>query len=336
MIFQRTATTPLTSCLTPGVHFTVTELASPLPQPAATPLRANKVRIFVNASSGWDAKEGAPERLRDLFTSRGWETEVRSVAKGTNITELARCAVDDGCGLVVAGGGDGTLNAVASALAGTEASFGILPVGTLNHFARDLNLPLDLEVAAEVILTGGPRRVDVGEVNGRVFLNNAIIGLYPEYRFIKDRQERRGRHRWLAFLSAVAAVFRRYPFLAVRMTVDGCTQLRRTPYILVANNEHAMQGYHLGTRRSLSEGRLWIYVMKRQSRWGLVRIVLNLLLGRFSAEQDFEIFEASEAWVETRRKRRLGVSLDGEIVVMETPLRFRSLPQALNVIVPRG
>jgi YegS/Rv2252/BmrU family lipid kinase len=304
--------------------------ASPVERSARRP----KVRIFVNSSSGWDAKEGAAERLRELFTSRGWDTEVRSVAKGANISELARCAIDEGCGVVVAGGGDGTLNAVATALAGTETAFGILPVGTLNHFARDLNLPLDLDQAAEVVLSGRPARVDVGDVNGRVFLNNAIIGLYPEYRFIKDKQERRGRHRWLAFLSAVAAVFRRYPFLGVRMTVDGCTQLRRTPYILVANNEHAMQGYQLGTRRSLTEGKLWIYVMKRQSRWGLLRMVLDLLIGRFSAERDFDIFEATEAWVETRSKRRLGVSLDGEIVVMETPLHFRSLPGALNVIVP--
>jgi YegS/Rv2252/BmrU family lipid kinase len=295
-----------------------------------------KARIFVNSSSGWDGKEGAPERLRELFTSRGWDTEVRTVAKGTDIAELARCAIAEGCDVVVAGGGDGTLNAVASALAGTDVRFGILPVGTLNHFARDLNLPLDLDEAAKVVLTGQPARIDVADVNGRVFLNNAIIGLYPEYRFIKDLQERRGRRRWLAFVWAVGTILRRYPFLAVRMTVDGCTQLRRTPYILVANNEHAMEGYHLGTRRSLSEGKLWIYVMKRQSRWGLVCMVINLALGRFRAERDFDIFEAAEAWVETRRKRRLGVSLDGEIVMMEAPLRFRTLPQSLIVIVPRG
>jgi YegS/Rv2252/BmrU family lipid kinase len=297
---------------------------------------ATKARIFVNSSSGWDAKERAPDRLRELFTSRGWDTEVCSVARGTNITELARRSIEEGCGVVVAGGGDGTLNAVASALAGTDVQFGILPVGTLNHFARDLKLPLDLDQAAEVVLAGKSVRVDAGDVNGRVFLNNAIIGLYPEYRFIKDRQERRGRHRWLAFLWAVGAIFRRYPFLAVRMTIDGCTQVRRTPYMLVANNEHAMEGYQLGTRGSLTEGKLWIYVMKRQSRWGLVRMVIDLALGRFRAERDFEIFEAAEVWVETRRKRRLGVSLDGEIVIMEAPLHFRSLPQALNVIVPRG
>jgi YegS/Rv2252/BmrU family lipid kinase len=302
----------------------------------AEPASATKARIFINSAAGWDEKQNAPDWLRSLFAAHGWNAEVHAVGRGTNITELAQRAIEDGCRVVVAGGGDGTLNAAASALAGTDAAFGILPVGTLNHFARDLNLPLDLEQAAEVVLTGESRQVDVADVNGRIFLNNAIIGLYPEYRFVRDRHERRGRRPWLAILSAIAAVFRRYPFLAVRMTVDGCTQLRRTPYILVANNEHAMQGYQLGTRRSLTEGKLWIYVMKRQSRWGLVRMVLSLLLGRFSAERDFEIFAASEAWVETRRQRRIGVSLDGEIVVMDTPLRFRSLPRALKVIVPRG
>lgn len=297
-------------------------------------MTATKLRAFINASAGWDAKQGAPERLEQLYRSHGWDADIRHVQRGTNIAELAAQAVADGCNIVAGGGGDGTLNAVASALTGTDTAFGILPVGTLNHFARDLNIPLDLEQAAEVIRTGRTTNVDVGEVNGRIFLNNAIIGLYPIYRFIKDEQERRGRHRWLAFISAVAAVFRRYPFMTVRFTVDGRDIVRRTPYVLIANNEHAMQGYQIGSRRSLREGLLWIYVMRQQGRWGLVRMVLNLLLGRFKAQDDFDVFSAREAWVETKRKR-IGVALDGEVSVMEGPLRFRSLPQALNVIVPR-
>ena len=261
--------------------------------------------------------------------------EVRQVQKGVDIRHLAQCAIDEGCGTVVAGGGDGTLNAVASALAGTGTAFGILPVGTLNHFARDLDIPLDLDEAAEIVLTGRQEAVDVGEVNGRIFINNAIIGLYPIYRFIKDEQERRGKHRWMALLSAATEVFRRYPFLTVRLAADGREIVRRTPYILVANNEHAMQGYRLGARRSLREGRLWIYVMREQGRLGLARMLANLVLGRFSARQDFDVFSAAEVSVETRR-RRVGVALDGEVAVLESSLRFRSLPRSLNVIVPRG
>lgn len=294
---------------------------------------AARVRIFVNSSSGWDAKEDAPERLRAAFVEHGHEVDVVKVARGTNIHELAKEAVREGCNIVVGGGGDGTLNAVGSALAGSDALFGVLPVGTLNHFARDLNIPLDLDGAAQVILTGRPEKVDVAEVNGRGFLNNSIIGLYPIYRFIKAEQERRGWHRWPAFLWAVWTVIRRYPFFTVRMEVDGREVVRRTPYILVANNEHAMQGYQLGTRASLKEGRLWVYVMRRQGRFGLLRMVINLALGRFSAEQDFDIFSAREVRVETKR-RRIGVALDGEVTVMESPLHYRSRPLALNVIVP--
>ena len=297
-------------------------------------LTATKARIFVNVSSGFRHEERTEELLRDMLGRAGWDVDIVQVRKGTDISQLALRAVEEGSRVICAGGGDGTLRAVASAVAGTDVSFGVLPVGTLNHFARDLQIPLDLEGAARVLANGRVKRVDVGQVNGWIFLNNAIIGLYPVYRFLKAEQERRGRHRWLAFVRAVAAVFRRYPFMTVRFSLDGRDVVRKTPYILVANNRHAMQGYQLGSRRSLEEGKLWVYVMRRQGRWGLVKLVLNLLFGRFSADRDFDVFDACEVWVETRRKR-IGVALDGEVRVMEAPLRFQSLPRSLNVMTPR-
>src|SRR5687767_6889695 len=120
-----------------------------------------KATIFVNASSGWDEKADAPEELQRWFADSGIDAHVEYVARGVNLAEKARQAVADGNDIVVAGGGDGTLSATASALAGTDVVFGVLPVGTLNHFARDLGLPLDLEAAAKVICDGAAADVDI-------------------------------------------------------------------------------------------------------------------------------------------------------------------------------
>ena len=235
--------------------------------------------------------------------------------------------------MIVAGGGDGTLSAVASGVAGTETVFGVLPVGTLNHFARDLGLPLDMEQSAHIICRGNTDYVDVAEVNGKTFLNNSILGLYPIFRFLRAEEERRGLPAKLALVLGTLRVIWRYPFLKLRFLVRGQEIARKTPYVLVANNRHAMEGWNLGKRESLHEGKLWIYVMKPQSRWSLLRMLLRLVLGKFRAADHFDIFSAEELWVEAR-SGRMGVALDGEVHVMQTPLHYRVLPRSLRVFVP--
>ena len=291
--------------------------------------------MFVNASSGWDPKEDAPERLRARFQAGGIEADVEYVRAGVNLAEKSRQAIASGVDIVVAGGGDGTLSATAAGVVGTEACFGVLPVGTLNHFARDLKLPLDLDEAAKIVVDGKTVEVDVAEVNGKTFLNNSIIGLYPIYRFLKKKHEERVGSKRLALVMAALSVFRRYPLLRIGLLVDGVRIERRTPYILVANNRHAMEGYHLGSRESLTEGKLWIYVMKDHGRWGLLKVLLKLVMGQFRGEDDFDIFPAEEVWVEANRGKKIGVALDGEITVMETPLHYRILPRSLKVRVAR-
>jgi YegS/Rv2252/BmrU family lipid kinase len=292
-----------------------------------------RATIFVNASSGWDTKEEASQLLEKLFKDAGLEAQIRYVEKGVNLAELSREAVVAGSTIVVAAGGDGTLSATASGLAGTEAAFGVLPVGTLNHFARDLKIPLDMEAAAKIVIAGHTAEVDVGEVNGKTFLNNSILGLYPIYRFLRSAEEGRGWGRRMSFLIGVGKIFRRFPSLKVRMFVNGQEIERRTPYILIANNEHAMEGYNLGARESICEGKLYIYVMKRSGRLGLAWLLVRLAAGQFHGRDAFDIFTTEEAWVETKGKR-IGVALDGEVTVMESPLHYRVLPRSLNVLVP--
>ncbi len=291
------------------------------------------MHAFLNMHSGFDDGTACADQLTRQMEAMGVPIEVHQVRKGMDIPAAVRRSLEEGTGAVIAGGGDGTLNAVATALRETSIPMALLPIGTLNHVARDLGVPLDANAAIEALGHSRTRCIDLGEVNGHIFLNNSIIGLYPAYRTARERYQERGRSKWLAILSAVISVFRFNPSFRVRLLVNGREVVRRTPYILVANNEHRMEGYQIGTRDRIDQGLLWVYVMHRLSRWGLVRLACSLLFGRFRKSDDFETFAASSVEVVTRRKR-LSVALDGDPMPLSTPLHYRSLPGALTVMCP--
>ncbi len=255
---------------------------------------------------------------------------------GDDLARLAKeAAAAEACETIVAGGGDGSINAVTSALIGTNKRLGVLPLGTLNHFAKDLNIPLDMEAAAQTIIDGHEKRVDVGEVNGRIFLNNSSLGLYPMIvREREEQQERLGRGKWPAFLRAASSVLRRYPFLSVRLEADGEKFLRRTPFVFIGNNEYNMNGLQVGGRSTLTDGQLCLYTAHEVSRFGLLRLAVRAMFGRLRQTREFDAVCAKEIWIETRRKR-LHVATDGEVNIMDAPLHYRARPLALRVIVPK-
>jgi len=294
--------------------------------------------VLWNASSGWDEKTAAAETVRQILSEQGRTVEMRRVEQGLDLCGESEQIAGSGTDVLVAAGGDGTLNAAASALVHQSTALGVLPAGTLNHFARDLEIPLELSEAARLLVSGDVVRVDAASVNGRVFINNSVLGLFPNYRAIKESWERRGFGRWrvgrwIAMLAGMLGVFWRLPSVFVRLEVGGQTRQFRTPFVLVANNEHQMEGFALGRRSSLNEGRLWVYIMRPHGRWKLLRMIAGLLLGRTPRRSIFEIYQASQLTIESKR-RRIGVGVDGEIVKMTSPLEFRSLPEALRVIVP--
>ena len=271
----------------------------------------------------------------ETFNAHGLAVDISLAQTGDEVAELARSAARDHWNTIVAGGGDGTVNSVASHLVDTEKVLGILPLGTLNHFARDLKLPGDIAAAVEAIAAGRVRKIDVGEVNGRVFLNNSSLGLYPIIVREREKQQRLGSRKWPAFVWAAFSALRRYPFLNVSLNADGKQFHRRTPFVFIGNNEYAMEALSIGLRDRLDRGHLSVYITHRTGRWGLVRLALRALLGRLKNEKDFLALQASEVTIETRHKR-LRVAFDGEVDVMKGPLRYRVRPGALRVIVPEN
>ena len=242
-------------------------------------------------------------------------------------------ALAGGVDTVVAGGGDGTVSSIASLLADTDARLGVLPLGTLNHFAKDLGLPLDTEGAMAVVLGGHVAQVDVGEVNGRIFLNNSSIGLYPRMVRLRQRVEAHGVRKWLVATRALFAVMRHRSDLAVRLTIDGETVSRRTPLVFVGNNEYRMEGFAIGERSGMEDGLLSLYVAHRAGRWRLLQLAIRALMGHLRQARDFDAITATDIVVQSRKKR-LRVATDGEVTVMTPPLHYRVRPASLVVMRP--
>ena len=202
------------------------------------------------------------------------------VAEGGVLGGLARRAVANGARLVVAGGGDGTVSTVAAALVGTEASLGILPLGTLNHFAKDLGIPLDVSGAAAVIASGHTARVDVGEVNGRIFLNNSSVGLYPSLVYHREKSEDQGRGRWVALALALSRVWRLYRRVRVSVSTGGVSRQIRTPFVFVGNNEYHLEGVRIGARARLDAGLLHVSMAPGLGRAEMLHVLGRALAGR--------------------------------------------------------
>lgn len=246
----------------------------------------------------------------------------------------AKLAIAGGADIVAACGGDGTVSAVASVVAGTRAALAVIPTGTLNHFVRDLGIPLDPDEAGEAILRGHHIRIDVGEVNGLRFVNNSSLGLYPNIVRYREGRRKTGWSRILAFAAGCLLSVRRYRSLELRLEVDGIRSRRVSPFLFVGNNQYAMEGLKLGHRGKLDEGRLFAYLADRTGRFGLLRIAISALVYGLRLNHDFVILPAQKLTVQTRR-RHVRVALDGEILRLHPPLHYSIRPGFLQVIVPR-
>jgi diacylglycerol kinase family enzyme len=290
------------------------------------------VAVIVNAASG----TGAARRIGDiaqLLARARRDGTISRVRGGRALRRAAGRAIEAGCETLVAAGGDGTVSALASVVIGTQVPLGILPLGTLNHFAKDAGIPLDLDQAMEVVLAGRTRSVDVGEVNGRIFLNNASLGVYPRIVQLRERYREKGLAKWLAALWAALAVLRRRPFMTVRIQTAGEDILRRSPAVLVGNNPYETSGLSLGSRSSLNQGVLAVYVMNAQARGGLLRLAWRMWRQGATQVREVDGLLSDQALIAPDRPV-VRAALDGELVELRTPLRCRSRPGALQVLVP--
>jgi diacylglycerol kinase family enzyme len=293
------------------------------------------VPVLLNRGGGALAADPElTERVGDALKAAGIDAEVELLSGG-DCAVRARAVAERGDPLLIVGGGDGTISAAASALAGTETKLGILPLGTLNHFARDLEIPADLDEAAKLIAGGKERRVDVGEMGDRIVINNSAIGLYPLMVVDRDQQRKRlGRSKRLAMIVASLRTLTRFRHRRLTLTVnEERTGRIDTPLLFVGNNNYRIDIGAPGQRESLEDGELCVLVMRKKTRRGFLAAAIRAFLGR-SRGDDMVRLEGVEKLRVSSHRSQLTVSLDGEVVRSETPLDYRIRRQALRVIAP--
>ena len=296
-----------------------------------------KASVLLNAAAGSvDSDETAQEVARVLaaFRATGSEAVVSAFEPG-QLPAAVQTAARSDTDAVVMGGGDGTLNCGVAVLAGGEKPLGILPLGTLNHFAKDLGIPMDLDEAVRTVVAGHVRMVDLGEVNGRLFLNNSSLGIYPEVVTKREEIHERGAGpKWPAMVRAAFDQLRRFPVVTAVLRLPERTVRITSPLVFVGNNRYEMKLFAVGRRRELDRGELWLYVARNRSRLGFVGLAARALFGRLDAAKDFESEGLPALEVASFWRRSIRVALDGEVMRLSLPLRYRVRPRALRVLAP--
>jgi YegS/Rv2252/BmrU family lipid kinase len=293
---------------------------------------AIKGTLFLNPSSGNRMAPSERARMREAFVEAG--LEVLEVKSGLPIEAIIREQLDRGRRLFIAAGGDGTINHVVQPLVNTDAMLAVIPVGTYNHFAKDLGIPLAWRDALEVAMRGSTRQIDCGRINERFFVNNVSLGLYPE---LVMRREEKGREypRWKARLYAIYATLRKFPHVSFAVETANHREAIRTHLFMVSNNSYDLSRIGVeAPRRTLEEGRLSVYWLPHVPRLALMKFIAHYLRGNVRQAPGFRSFRTRQMKLYSP-KSQLRVGMDGEIFEIATPIAITTVPQSLLVKVPR-
>ncbi|WYX12144.1 diacylglycerol kinase family protein [Achromobacter xylosoxidans] len=293
--------------------------------------------IVLNTGSGRGDAQALQDIIRRVLDQAGRRFQLMPVDDPSRLVATAREAVAlarEAGGIVVAAGGDGTLNAVAGQVLGQGVPFGILPQGTFNYFGRRYGISQDTEAALRGLLGGELRPVQVGLLNGRLFLVNASLGLYPQ--LLEDREaykQRFGRSRLVALWSGLVTLMRAPRQLSLRLDYEGRVRDLRSPTLVVGNNR--LQLEHIGIDPAeLDRGHLVAMAARPVGTLALYGLLLRGLFSRLGEAEHVVSFAFDRLMVSIRGRRRVKVAMDGEISWMDTPLEFKVSETPLPLVVP--
>ena len=293
--------------------------------------------IAANPRAGAGDKQAEVEAATAVFASLGHPYELRELGGGSAeaaCRDAARRAAELG-GVLVAAGGDGTVNAAVNAARAAEVPLGLVPIGTFNHFARAHGIPLDPAEAAKVLVAGEARPVAMGELNGRLFFNNAGFGLYTQAVRRRERAKRRfGRYRAIAVVTALGTLLAgREPF-TVRMVAHDAAATVRTSTVLVFCNPLQLEKIGMDSSGPRA-GALAVALLRPTRLRDRLRLLWRSAVKQLDDDARVQSFGATEFEVYSAR-RDIVVVMDGEMRRVRQPLRFRAVPEAVRLIVPRG
>jgi diacylglycerol kinase family enzyme len=292
------------------------------------------IGVIVNPRAGYVA-QGRLEQLRSLIGVAVPDAQVVVLEPHDDVHARCQELLAAGATCIAAVGGDGTVSSVAANLVDSQVPFGVIPGGTLNHFARDVGVGRDVRAAVETLAARHAVSVDVATVNDRLFLNNSSIGLYPEMVHLRETEEQQlGKVR--ALLRAGLLALRRTKWTTVQVSSGDYVGEVRTRLLFVGNNQYELRLLHLGRRASLQEGVLSCFVLDAPTRLHLVHTVLRSLEGRHTGHQYFRSMRVAEMTVVPDQELQVDVAADGEVFPMRTPLVYKIRPRALHVVVPQS
>ena len=295
--------------------------------------------IVQNAGSGRGSTEQVQQIIRDVLDEAGRTYTFLTVQKPTLLTETAQKALrmaKEQNGVVVAAGGDGTLNAVARVVLSSGVPFGILPQGTFNYFGRTYGISQDTELSTRSLLDAVIEPVQVGMLNGQAFLVNASLGLYPT--LLEDREaykQRYGRSRLVALWSGLVTLFRVHRQLRLEMEIEGRPTRLRTPTLVVGNNALQLEQIGIGDPATLAQGKLVAMGPKPVGTFQLYKLLALGLISRLGEAENAFSFDFTKLVVNPHGSRRVKVAMDGEISHVQTPLVFTVAKDKLQLLVPR-
>ncbi|QFU07598.1 Diacylglycerol kinase [Rhodobacteraceae bacterium THAF1] len=236
--------------------------------------------------------------------------------------------------IVVAAGGDGTVMAVAEAMLGKGVAMGVLPLGTFNFFARGLGLSENPEEAARQIDQGTPHDIRIGTVNGKAFLNNASLGIYPA--ILREREtvySRWGRFRLAAHWSVVKTFLRFRKAMKVTITANGETKEYRTALVFVARSAYQLDSFGIDGAEAIDKDNFAVLVTLAETRLALFKMTARLVRGKPLRGKDYALISTPKAVIETRKRRNL-LAFDGEKGRMDGPFTFEMSEQYLTIQLP--
>lgn len=309
--------------------------------PATGRLHAPFFVVFNRASGSGDRDEFGPA-VEAACAAAGRSCQLLPVERPERLAETAREAVrraGEVGGVVVAAGGDGTINGVAQAVLGSGCPCGVLPRGTFNYFARTHGIPSDLVGALRVLLNEDAMPVQVGKINERVFLVNASLGLYPQLLLDREASKRQfGRSRLVALGAGIKTILRGHRSLRLNIELAGQTRQVRTPTLFVGNNALQMEQVGVPEARAIDDGSLAGVMLKPVGRWSLLALLAQAAFAQLGEADQVQSFSFRRLIVNARAlgARRIMVATDGEVLWMPLPLRFEVAPHPLMLIRPRG
>lgn len=299
---------------------------------------ASPLFIVLNVSSGRRAAEATAATVQGILTQAGRQHTILRVLTPQQLPTMAQRAVDlaqQSEGIVVAAGGDGTINAVVQVALPSGRPLGVLPQGTFNYFSRTHGIPFDTVEATNALLDATVRPVQVGLINDRVFLVNASLGLYP--RLLEEREvykKQFGRSRFVALWAAMVTLLRAHRPLALSLEHAGATQVIRTSTVVVGNNPLQLAQLGIPEAPLVQQGHLAAIVVRPSGALAMCGLLLRSALGHLGAADNVETFACDRLTVRPHGRRRIKVAIDGEVAWLNTPLLFQIASPPLALLVP--